>query len=80
MKMTKTHQSVVGRAQVLLQYTVTQINSGIPNKRASNKSMRLKLKAAVILVFIMGNPVIIQWGDYSTFDIPTAVLKAIQQL
>ena len=27
--------------------------------------------AAVISVFIMGHPVIKNWGDYSTFDIPT---------
>ena len=36
--------------------------------------------AAMIPVFITGRPVITKWGDYSTFDIPTVVLRDIQQL
>ena len=35
---------------------------------------------AVIPVFITGRPIMTKWGDYSTFDIPTIVLKGIQQL
>ena len=28
----------------------------------------------------MGRPVITKWGDYNTFNIPTVVLRDIQQL
>ena len=33
---------------------------------------------AVIPVLIMGCPITTKWGDYSTFNIPTVVLKDIQ--
>ena len=36
--------------------------------------------AAVIPVFITGHPVIMKWGNYNTFNIPTFVLKDIQQM
>ena len=37
-------------------------------------------RAAVIPVFITGHPVITKWGNCSTFNILTVVLKDIQQL
>ena len=33
--------------------------------------------AAVIPVFITGRPIITEWGDNSTFNIPTVILRDI---
>ena len=41
---------------------------------------KLGPKAALIPVFIMMHPFITKWGNYSTFEIPTGVLKDIQQV
>ena len=35
---------------------------------------------ASVCVVITGCPIITKWGDYSTFNTPTVVLKDIQQL
>ena len=44
---------------------------------SKNWSNRFWPIAAVIPVVITGHPVITKWGDYSTLDISTVVLKDI---
>ena len=40
----------------------------------------IKSSAAAIPIFITGQLIITNWGEYSKFNIPIAVLKDIQQL
>ena len=51
-------------------WTILRITSGMP----------FRPTAVVIPIFISGHPIITKWFDHSTFNIPTVILKDIQQL
>ena len=54
------------------------VNGGGGTTQAMEESDKISVfnihtpKAAVIHIFITGHPVIAKWGDYNTFNIPTA--------
>ena len=57
-----------------------QVDVKIQLGRAANPYDCLWPTAAVIPVFISGRPIIKKWADHSTVNIPTVILKDIQQL
>ena len=49
-------------------------------KKVRNYTHTMWPTAALIPTFVMGCPAITKWGDYSTSNIPTVVLKDIWQM